>query len=393
VKTRIDDILIDEAVRVEAAGIGAELNNRNQSVMLYFHQYLGGSSELAQQCNRLLSYVQNELNSFDMGAIDTTHRWLIFHSQDSNEKIDIKKLAVNMCVLAIKDSLPNLEKTIEALDDTSLVRSLDLEVDKHGLTSLNNPRLELLHHGVGVDEVDLIYLHPFMRRYYTSNFVDLPAYLRNEVNANNKVSVRIDPGRLSERKYHQDLVEADYWHGPKFSDAVLYDTRLSSRTLHSSRGPMDTSYDVRFTVIRTKMMDEGLREFSIEEYCSISRIDGGGEYSPGFSPSKCIQKFGHFVFDQNVGSFNHVDGAVRVLDTEHYEGLYADIQAGKDVDDKVGDRKKMFLVEGVIPVERISSLMAEWFRYNSLVIEYFTGEDVAPFCTYEQLATLDRGNR
>ena len=85
-------------------------------------------------------------------------------------------------------------------------------------------------------------------------------------------------------------------------------------------------------------MDENKRQFKIEEYCSLEPEHGIGERF-------CIEKFGHVVYDQNEDCFTHLDGAVRVFPVEEYIDHLDAVESGRDVDEKIGTRHKLFLAE------------------------------------------------
>lgn len=43
---------------------------------------------------------------------------------------------------------------------------------------------------------------------------------------------------------------------------------------------------------------------------------------PGVSEKYVLQRFAHFVYNQNNGSFEHIDCAVRIFNRDEYDKLY-----------------------------------------------------------------------
>ena len=400
-KELLDRLFGGDDLRSTARIIAEELANRDLFPLMDLPRFLNSKSEqaLAQQCASFYEEVRDiiltknnldKLLATDKRTVELNMAIWMSHPEDN---FDVDSLAMYLCIYLIAQERVSLDEHVESLADTSLVSELELKTDGERLVSLTNPRLELKRRAIIVDGSTAIFPHEFMRRYYTSNFVDLPAMLAKAQEIGLDVSIRVDPKRMTEAANYtkEGLFEADHWYGEKFSKELLQNTRASEVTRHKSYGIVNMVYDARYTVFRTKMMDAGLREFSIEEYCPLELPDG--TQSPAWGDKYYIQKFGHLVYDQKSGGFEHVDGAIRVFIVDEYDEHYATVQSGKPLDDHLGKRHKMFLVrrkpgEPGFDINVAKDLLTEWFRYNPHIQEYFSNTKAETLMTYEELDVI-----
>jgi len=368
--------------------IAVELENRNQFPLVEFPQYLSEeiNDDLATKCLDLCSRVKKIINNKDvfskfLQSDDKYVKNALFMAHENNG-YNLDKVSVYTCVNLIQKKYTSLDKYVDALKDVSLCQKLKIITDKDNLVDLNDDRMILKNHGIVFNETKLIFPHQFLRRFYHANFVGIPPLLKKALNKNLKVKVRLDPFRETTANFYQDLVEADYWHGPKFSEKLLQDKKTEGMTLHKSLGIYGLSYHVQATIFRTKMKGDSIREFMIEEYCPL--IDPWDNKSCGVGKKYCIQKFAHFNYDQNKKVITHLDGAIRVFEIKEYQKYFEQIEQDHDVDDKIGVRHKLFLVEGNISEEFGKDLLIEWFRYNPHIIEYFTNTTIETMISYEE---------
>lgn len=383
-----------------ARAIAKELANRDLFPLTDFPQFVSAApnKNFSVQCTNFYEVIRDIILTEDhlekLLTVDKRLTWLNMSVWMSNhdEEYDVDTLAMYICINLIALSATTLDEHVENIQNKELHEELGIEADDEMLVSLSDPRLELKRRAIIVDGTMAIFPHQFMRRYYTSNFVDLPVMLAHIQKAGHDVSIRIDPLRKTEVENYtkEGLFEADYWHGPPFSKELLENPYKDEKTRHRSFGVINMSYDARYTVFRTKMMDKvkGLREFSIEEYCPLELPSG--DISSAWGNKYYIQKFGHLVYDQKTGKFDHVDGAVRVFVADEYENHFNAIQRGSDIDEKAGVRHKLFLVkrrpgEPGFDLEAAQALLTEWFRYNPHIEEYFTGTKAKVHMTYEEL--------
>lgn len=283
---------------------------------------------------------------------------------------DLAKVALHYSVCLVQEKGTRLDEHIKNLPSRSLCDELGIKVDDDFLTDLSDPKLVLKNHGIIFDNKVLIYPHQFLRRHFSSNFVEMPVLLIRALESGLSVHVRIDQLRKSIPECYRDVVEFDYWHGQPFSEALLKNNHTVARTIHGNAEANMLNYYIKRTVFRTDMMEGNIRQFKIEEYADIESESSSP--TNGAGDNFFIQRFAHMCYDQKINKFTHLDGAVRVFPKEQYKNYLKEIEAGKDIDEKVGVRHKMFLVEGEFDQSLANDLMTEWFRYNSHIQEYFS---------------------
>lgn len=374
--------------------ISVELANRNLFALVDLPSFISTKphTRIGKDCSSLHSIIKDILSQEDrfqkLLNLNPKPPWIsyaLFFGQDKN-KFDLDKVVTHLCMALVQQKGVTIDTHVENLGNRSLCDNLGIDSSKDLLVDVSDKRFEIKNHGIVFGGTILIYPHQFLRRYYSSNFVGMPALLNKALSTGASVFVRIDPLRITDAKNYREIMEFDHWYGPPFSESLLKDSHRNERTLHLSHGVHCMSYDVRYTVFRTKMMDDGLREFMIEEYCPVEAPLGGK--SSGMGEKYSIQKFAHFCFDQERECFTHLDGAVRVFQLDDYKKYYHQIESGLDLDEKIGTRHKMFLVEGVFDLSLAQELLTEWFRYNPHIQEYFSGTVMEPLMTYEKLEEL-----
>ncbi|MDB5184367.1 MAG: hypothetical protein JWN38_175 [Candidatus Saccharibacteria bacterium] len=385
-----------------AKAIAKELANRDLFALTDFPRFLKRDSEhkFTKQCVALYDLVRGIIGDGDnMDKLLKTDKRLVWLNVaiwmgEKDGQYNTDTVAMYVCIHLISKYGTTMDEHVENLTNTELCSQLGIAVDDEGLTDLSDARLELKRRAIIFDGKLALFPHQFMRRYYTSNFVFLPTLLKHAKDSGLDVSIRIDPLRKTEAKYYtkESLVEADFWYGPKFSAELLNNPRTSKTTRHYSTGVTNMVYDARYTIFRTKMMDKTkkLREFSIEEYCPLETPMG--EPASAWGEKYYIQKFGHLVYDQNTGYFEHLDGAVRVFTADEYEQHFTKVASGQgDVDEMIGERRKIFQVrEGKkkLDIDTAQEILTEWFRYNPHIEEYFSNTKIEPYISYERLAEI-----
>jgi hypothetical protein len=380
----MNELLSNHRINTLTCGIATELENRNRFPLHEIPRliYTEETTVLSKDCKELYKIIQSKLaeEGFLNELIQSNEipKYLITQSLPNVEDITME-----VCIFLVQRKRKTIDQYVEHLKDLELCKNLELELNKHGLINIADSRIEMLNHGILYKNSILIYPHQFLRRYYGSNFVELPSLLKKFSSNGLKVSIRIDPFRKCKKEFYANGVEKDYQFGKPFSEELLMSKEgKTKRTVYFSRGIYCSSYDAKYTVFRTKMMNTDLREFMIEEYCPI--IMYNGSKSPGVGERYCIQKFAHICYNQNEKAFNHLDGAVRVFEIEEYRDYFKTIENGNDVDEKIGQRHKLFLIEGKMETELVKDLLVEWFRYNPHIQEYFSGETLKPYFTYDE---------
>lgn len=361
------------------------ITSRNLSPMRLMQLYSGkliDGDKLTECYSSLINLVQlqvNQTNLEDTKCIELGDEYeslrtaLWFCKNKESNKIDSIEFTKWLIAISLESHMPDIDQYVESLGDTRLLDDLGLSYDDNILFDISNVDYELRKHGLILSNDKMIYPHEFMRRYYRANFVDLLTILNNYLKDGLNVKLRIDPLRLDAHpRYYQNIFEADYWHGKPFTSSILSNTdKKELVTIHRTDEQFDISYPVRFTVFRTSMIDKNKRQFMVEEYSPRFHPNYPKRKSPGFGNRYCIQKFAHFVFDQHMSQFTHIDGSVRTFEIAEYETIMTTMTKGRDPGSKIGKRHKLFLVEGLMRDSQVYGLIYEFFRYNPHIEEYF----------------------
>mgnify|MGYP001072805347 CR=1 FL=1 len=300
-------------------------------------------------------------------------------SKRDNEDDFIYHLARNIIACLVSEKQKHIEDYIEQLLTNNLnflPSNLGILVSKDGLIDISehSNKLKLLDHAVETSDGRRIYLHQFLRRHFNSNFVDTPRILNSAIQQGLKVEVRVDPFRIGDMSRYHGIIECDAWFGPKFNQQILDSKdKIEKVTIHhfNSDNPREKIYNKYTTIFRTSMLDfgKGLRQFFVEEYPPY--LDWTQSPMTGVGKKYTIQRFAHFVYDQNNKNFEHIDCAIRIFNREEYDKLYKIANQGNDPGGKVGRRFKMFKISGGVDLALIERSLYAFFRGNIHLVEYF----------------------
>lgn len=235
------------------------------------------------------------------------------------------------------------------------------ENDKRALIPLTN----LKEVGPGVFEVGdgiCVFAHPYMRRSASRwNNLNLPFLRRFQEaareNSDFDARIALDPDAIGLSETYRQAIELEYWWGPKFSDDLSeIDTRI---TRHTATGRERIYHRIDRTEFWWYDQNE-LRAFECEEV-----VDGqtlGIE-----SADKYVCRYAHSMVDLSKGEPHHLDGAVRIYDSDKIlERLDKSMaEAGRH-----SEYVKLWRADGKIPVPLWKSLLSDYFRDNHLVSEY-----------------------
>lgn len=370
----------DQSLQSLMRDIAQDVHNKNE-FLIHELTAIHNNDEIEKLLKILEEYIKKYKDIFGNSNTQSSsgrvnYSQIIFQAKDSKGNIILEKLAQWLAIYLISEHIPGIDEYVDNLDNFKIVRMYGLSVDNAGLVDLSNPRITIKNHALQIDENTLLYLHQFMRRYFGANFVGIPPLLRVALKNNYRVHARLDPLRSSTMQSYTDIVELDRWHGAPFNiDILNSDNKKEFWTVHSSDEArkeiqaLGLSYPVLQTHFRTSMMDEKLRQFSIEEY--TPKISSYGAKSPNFGKKYHIQKYAHFVYDQNRQSIEHVDCAVRVFSISDYLDVLSLVQQGRDPGRHIGSRYKLFKICGEIDLDFVQKVLYEFFRYNPHLMEYF----------------------
>lgn len=355
--------------------VSRELHNCNVSPMHALTMYKGDDiQELSQIIRGAMEATDMTTRaSIASDEYQTFRHALRFGEEDEGHNVD-RSLSMVLAYL-LQTYLPGIDDYVRHFEDTALAQQVDLPLDDEGLVELT-ANMELRRHALILPSQNImVYPHQFLRRFYGANFVSMPAMLESCRKQGLEVRLRLDPLRITTPQYYQEIFEADYWYGPKFDSMMLRSKEEKpERTLHYTN-PDDKiqhlTYPLGYTLFRSDMLSSHERQFTIEEYVPLTNPVVSTHKVPGIGSVFAIQKFGHFVYDQDKSHITHLDGAVRVFTKEDYKNNFDKVVKGSQPDKRVGKRHKLFKVTGEIDLELVQSLLYEFFRYNPHLGEYF----------------------
>lgn len=177
--------------------------------------------------------------------------------------------------------------------------------------------------------------------------------LVNNVNAKNRVSIRLDPLMIeSADEYRPLLQKMLVWGKPLDWEYI----RSIRNVLHSRYEPSPGwQEDVQFTDLVWSPY-ENETHFTCEELPKVNEVSVRGS------------RYLHAIFDPKEGFFTHCDGALRIYS-------YAEILARGNAHvrniGKMGKRVKTFLIDGKIPIQDWTNLVCAFFVWNNDIQKYF----------------------
>ncbi len=258
-----------------------------------------------------------------------------------------------------------------ATQSDKLELPVSFSVDRYGLTEVNE-RMNLQAQGIIIGD-NLVYYHPFLRRFFRARFVDTPLML-SRILSDGKVKLKIalDPIRYSQARNLDQTMEFDQWYGVYFDKSKLDDPKYRGVTVHARNDPtgrLEVTFPLLKTIFYITDYKNGEKEFQIEELVpTSSRVSAGDKY--------VLHRFAHFIWNKELQAFRHFDCATLIYTKqEHAKRLRYD---WKNSDQsgyaRAYKRKKLFRLDGEIGVEEVKNLLYSFFRYNELVMEYFGAE-------------------
>jgi hypothetical protein len=151
--------------------------------------------------------------------------------------------------------------------------------------------------------------------------------------------------------------ELEYWWGPKFNDDL---SRIPEGiTRHEATDDERALHGISWTEFWWYSQG-GRRTFEAEEVVNLP--------SGGISNTTFGCRFAHSILDESSRTPIHLDGAIRLYDEgQMLARLDCNIyQAGKKA-----AYKKLWRIDGALPVGSCKELLCHYFRDNHLVGEYF----------------------
>ncbi len=356
-----------------------EYHNRNLDLVSGAPTYSEGtqSDSFVDDYTRILEVIYGKLLQTNLTSLTSDEDEEFYYNTiwygEKDGSINIKQAARMVISYLLNTHMPSIDEYINHLEDYSLPKKLNIPVDDKGLVTLADD-MELRRHALLLpSQKAMVYPHQFLRRFYSGNFVNMPYMLENLRKEGKKVQIRLDPFRIAHPKYYHEVLEEDYWYGLKFAASLLENKdKKPVRTLHRTNGDHNFYYPVDFTLFRSDMMSGTERQFMIEEYVPLTNPVQPMRRIHGVSKEHCIQKFAHFVYDQEQQCISHIDGAVRTFTRAEYAEILNTVCLGSDPSKRVGTRYKLFKVEGSLNMKQVQTLLYEFFMYNPHISEYFS---------------------
>lgn len=266
--------------------------------------------------------------------------------------------------------------------------------DKDGLLDYRMliSRFDEVHPGIFRDSTRelLLFAHPYMRRslsrlnnlneYFLKDFGDLA-----RSNPNLTMLLRLDPDIVGAADSFIPPLEFEYIRGPKF-DAHI-DNIPAGVTEHRAN---DTERAME-GISRTEFWWKSSESRGITEKQSYFRVleaeDLIEDESPGLSRQQYGCRYVHAEYNATANAITHFDGAIRAYNSDAYfKRLDLDIRkAGKQT-----IYTKLFRIDGQLSVETWKALTAFYFRGNSLVPEYLSGQNLARGGGWPAASSLSR---
>jgi|GEM_PF-2108030 hypothetical protein len=305
-----------------------------------------------------------------------------FFILNRNSKIDFNEL-VNRSILV---DAANYFYTVDSfislpVKEYKTVSRLGLSLDKYNLVQIDN-KFDLASQGIVYRKKELLFYHPFLRRYFTSNFTKITRCIADlSCLKNATLRLAIDPLRMNHKESMLgELIELDYWRGPKFNLSKLSDRNFIGCIIYKRlNNGNDLSWPVDRIEVVVKNQSENEKSVTIQEINPSDEIlasDNRYMISKDFmnySKKYRLSKFTHFIWDKRMGCFVHLDIAVIAYKKDDFKKRFDVEFPDKAIVSNV-DKIKLVRVDGAITLDIVQGLIGDFFRYNELIYEFFEGE-------------------
>lgn len=306
--------------------------------------------------------------------------WMVGHLKN-----DLESIVGEIILTDLYAFMPKIDDYVENDGQGEVYEATkELSRDKEGMITIDD-RFRLENHGIIFNEI-LIYYHQFLRRYFTSNFVDTPALIKLAYKAGIKTRIQLDPLRITTPNQLENIIEEDYWFGKKFDVVKLNDENYVGVTVHGrgedAREDLDLTYKIDRTVFYIKNYKNGKKEIQIEE---IIPLDG----NVGVTQKYALHRFAHMIWNKEKELFEHLDCSVLIYSKQdHTTRISYDWKPPRGVDIKA-KRLKLLRLDGDIGLELMKDVVNQFFRYNEMVDEYFTGTNYRSWRHEDELDNND----
>lgn len=236
--------------------------------------------------------------------------------------------------------------------------------DKDGLIDLNDLYKEFHYKYQGVffhNDLPLcIFSNSFFRRSLSRQnnyrYIFLDELMSLDKNENVQVRISLDWDMIGYAPTYLESMEFEYWFGPEYNDDIS--SIKSGLSKHVSDEFERSYYGISSTEFFWKK-NKNLKEFELEEL-----KENDAPTMEGYFGCRYI----HSIYDTSKSIFVHFDGAIRRYDTELY---FERIESKMTDFGRRSEYKKLFRVDGELPLNSWKSLITNYMQDNPLIYEYF----------------------
>ncbi|MGX5683226.1 hypothetical protein ACWKWW_01595 [Chryseobacterium cucumeris] len=281
-----------------------------------------------------------------------------------------KKSLFDQVAASIVDKIQFIDAGTLAIVNKGIVKRLfpDLYAsslnDKNNLIKLKDLQKEFdyKYQGIFIHKTLplCIYCHHYFRRslsrYNNFHYIFLDELMSYRHNNDIEIKIALDWDMIGYGPDVLQSMEFEFWFGPKYDDDISnIDNGL---TQHKTEEHERIYYGISSTEFFWKSNKE-LKEFELEE---LRESDIPTE------PNMYGCRYVHSIFDTTKQIFNHFDGAIRGYNAE----LYFERIDQKMTDfGRRSDYKKLFRIDGKLPLSKWKSLVTNYMQDNPLIYEYF----------------------
>lgn len=247
-------------------------------------------------------------------------------------------------------------------------------VDKDGLTDYRTltGRLKRIQPGVFEDSERglLLFAHRYFRRSLSHRNKLNDYFLHRFEQADRELPLviprlRLDPDLVGHAGSLLEMMELEYWHGPRFTDDIASISPGSA--LHKADARTREYEGVECTHFwwkspETRHETEGeltYHTFEVEELVE--------DPSPGLLDEMYGCRYAHAEYSPEASAITHFDGAIRAYPDAAY------LERIDDMIDHAGKNSvytKLFRFDKPMPVTHWKQLLSDYFRGNPLIPEY-----------------------
>lgn len=248
--------------------------------------------------------------------------------------------------------------------------SLKNKMDGEGLFDINGLLTDFSILGEpGISEVGYlksnnseysIMLHHCLRRRCSifNGFGLIIPYLFGYYQENNLPSLKIalDVDRIMLSKDWSHFCRRERYYGPKFTNDIPANKEGQASYLLNERDKLFTNS------FRTDFFWKNKKDNSFQ-----LEIEELQDTRNTVSSNNIFCKYIHTQYNKEKSTFEHLDGSIRIYNSDNYM-LRTD---GNLRNGDVAKKVKLFRVDGVIPFDIWKSIIASYMEYNGTISEYF----------------------